>query len=88
MASRAAAAALAYAEEQCKALSLEVTLQSSNGPELYVTGGGEEAPAAEEEPTNDELEKISSEVCSFGLRSKDPIDRLPDGRLEQCAQGV
>ena len=40
-----AAAALAYAEEQCKALSLKVTLQSDNGQgKLYVTGGDGEEP--------------------------------------------
>ena len=36
-----AEAALKYAEEQCKALSLNVTLQSSNGLSLKVTGGTE-----------------------------------------------
>ena len=53
-----AAAALAYAEEQCKALKLEVTLQSSNGLSLKVTGGGGEAdaPAEEAEQSNEELE--------------------------------
>ena len=60
-----AAAALAYAEEQCKALSLKVTLQSDNGQgKLYVTGsGGDAEPAAadEAEPSNEELEKISNE---------------------------
>ena len=55
-----AEAALKYAEEQCKALSLNVTLQSSNGLSLKVTGGTEEAPATEEpEQSNEELEKIA-----------------------------
>ena len=80
-----AAAALAYAEEQCKALSLKVTLQSDNGQgKLYVTGAGGEAdaPAAdgEAEPSNEELEKISNEVALELLEAKtQSIVCLTDG---------
>ena len=59
-----AAAALAYAEEQCKALSLKVTLQSDNGQgKLYVTGGGE-APA-EEAPSADAPDYASMTVAEL-----------------------
>ena len=76
-----AAAALAYAEDQCKALSLKVTLQSDNGEgKLYVTGGGGEAPAEEAEPSNEELEKISNEVALELLEAKtQSIVCLTDG---------
>ena len=79
-----AAAALAYAEEQCKALSLKVTLQSDNGQgKLYVTGGGgaeAEAPAEEPEPSHAELEKIASSVALELLEAKtQSIVCLTDG---------
>ena len=59
---------------------LKVTLQSSNGLSLKVTGGGEGSPAEEPEQSNEELEKISDEVALELLEAKtQSIVCLTDG---------